>query len=146
MADNELPQGDGAVATSATEKETAATAAVDYSEEATGDVTLPPGWMYRQRRIGKFVIPWYASPKVQLGMVAFVCFMCPGMFNALGGMGGAGKTDQTLADNMVSDAYSPQTSTPHALLTVDCRTLPCTRPSPCLVSSVGQLLTDLGLK
>jgi hypothetical protein len=35
-------------------------------------------------------------------MVAFVCFMCPGMFNALGGLGGGGKTDATLADNMVS--------------------------------------------
>jgi hypothetical protein len=28
--------------------------------------------------------------------------MCPGMFNALGGLGGGGKTDATLADNMVS--------------------------------------------
>lgn len=57
--------------------------------------------MYRERRIGKFAIPWYASPKVQLGMVAFVCFLCPGMFNALGGMGGGGRADPTLGDNMV---------------------------------------------
>lgn len=34
-------------------------------------------------------------------MVAFVCFLCPGMFNALGGLGGGGKSDPTLADNMV---------------------------------------------
>ncbi|KAK9365616.1 hypothetical protein V1509DRAFT_370695 [Lipomyces kononenkoae] len=57
---------------------------------------LPSGWMYRRR--GKF--PWYASPTVQLGLVAFVCFLCPGMFNALSGLGGGGKTDATLADNM----------------------------------------------
>jgi hypothetical protein len=35
-------------------------------------------------------------------MVAFVCFMCPGMFNALSGLGGGGKADPTLADQMVS--------------------------------------------
>lgn len=71
--------------------------------DGTDDVIdLPTGWKYRQRRIFGFTIPWYASPKIQLGMVAFVCFMCPGMFNALGGLGGGGKTDATLADNMVS--------------------------------------------
>ena len=73
-----------------------------HYEEPTGDVALPSGWMYRGRKIGGLSIPWYASPKIQLGMVAFVCFLCPGMFNALSGMGGGGKTDATLADNMVS--------------------------------------------
>jgi hypothetical protein len=58
-----------------------------------------PGWKYR-KWFGKLDI-YYASPKVQLTMVAFVCFLCPGMFNALGGMGGGGKADRTLADNMV---------------------------------------------
>ena len=72
------------------------------SEEPTGDIALPAGWKYRGRRIAGINIPWYASPRIQLGMVAFVCFLCPGMFNALGGMGGGGKTDATLADNMVS--------------------------------------------
>lgn len=58
---------------------------------------LPPGKKYRS-----FAgLPWYASPKTQLVMVSFVCFLCPGMFNALGGMGGGGKADATLADNMV---------------------------------------------
>lgn len=70
--------------------------------EPTGDINIPAGWKYRSRRIFGLNIPWYASPKVQLGMVAFVCFLCPGMFNALGGMGGGGKTTNTTADNMVS--------------------------------------------
>lgn len=74
----------------------------DYVEESTGVVDLPRSWKYRERKIGPLTIPWFASPKIQLGMVAFVCFLCPGMFNALGGMGGGGKTDPTLADNMVS--------------------------------------------
>lgn len=67
--------------------------------DAQTSVDLPRGWKYR--RLG-FINTWYASPRIQLGMVAFVCFLCPGMFNALGGLGGGGKTDATLADNMVS--------------------------------------------
>lgn len=62
----------------------------------------PEGWKYQARNIGPLSIPWFASPKFQLVMVSFVCFLCPGMFNALGGLGGGGKTDATLADNMVS--------------------------------------------
>lgn len=66
--------------------------------DSTSETPRPAGWMYKN--IGK--LGWYASPKVQLGMVAFVCFMCPGMFNALSGLGGGGKADPTLADQMVS--------------------------------------------
>lgn len=70
--------------------------------EPVGTLDLPPGWKYKRIRLFGFTLPWYASPKVQLLMVSFVCFMCPGMFNALGGMGGGGKINPTLADNMVS--------------------------------------------
>lgn len=61
---------------------------------------LPTGRKYKiwNSRYGLY----YASPKIQLVMVAMVCFFCPGMFNALGGMGGGGKQDATLADNMVT--------------------------------------------
>lgn len=64
----------------------------------------PGGWKYKERRIFGLTIPWYASPKAQLLLVSFVCFLCPGMFNALGGLGGGGKQDPTLADNMVRPA------------------------------------------
>lgn len=50
------------------------------------------GWKYKQVKIGPWTLPYYASPQVQLVLVAFVCFMCPGMFNALTGMGGGGMT------------------------------------------------------
>ncbi|KAJ5759332.1 hypothetical protein N7520_006488 [Penicillium odoratum] len=75
---------------------------------ATYSVDEPPrpaGWMYRPLRIGGFTT-WYASPGFQLVMVAFVCFMCPGMFNALGGLGGGGRIDPTLGDNMNTALYS----------------------------------------
>ena len=57
--------------------------------------------MYRERKIGPVVVPWYASPMFQLIMVSFVCFTCPGMFNALTGLGGGGRDDHVLASNMV---------------------------------------------
>jgi MFS family permease len=63
-------------------------------------------WKHRERKIGSFSLGWYASPRIQLVMVSFVCFLCPGMFNALGGLGGGGKTDAKLADNMNVALYS----------------------------------------
>lgn len=74
---------------------------VDYH----GDPPRPSGWMYKSFKVGGLRIPWYASPRIQLGMVAFVCFMCPGMFNALSGLGGGGKADPHLADVMVLVSY-----------------------------------------
>lgn len=70
---------------------------VDYH----GDPPRPSGWMYKSFKVGPWRTPWYASPRVQLGLVAFVCFLCPGMFNALQGLGGAGRESATLADKMV---------------------------------------------
>ena len=78
----------------------------DEEELQPGQFTLPYGRKYKQLRLFGFTLPWYASPKFQLGMVAFVCFMCPGMYNALSGLGGGGKQDATLADNMVSASYT----------------------------------------
>ncbi|KAF5012758.1 hypothetical protein FDECE_1178 [Fusarium decemcellulare] len=73
---------------------------------STGIVEFPHSWKYRQYRILGFTFPWYASPMIQLGMVAFVCFLCPGMFNTLSSMGGGGMDDATLADNMNTALYS----------------------------------------
>lgn len=69
---------------------------------STSTVDMPTGYKHRQYRLFGYNLPWYASPKIQLGIVAFVCFVCPSMFNALTGMGGGGKKDSTLANNVVS--------------------------------------------
>ncbi|KAH6657595.1 major facilitator superfamily domain-containing protein [Truncatella angustata] len=61
--------------------------------------------MYKGFRIGKKEF-WYASPKVQLFMVAMVCFLCPGMYNALGGLGGSGLSDTTAQTNASTALYS----------------------------------------
>jgi hypothetical protein len=47
-------------------------------EGQTGEVEVPKGWKYKQIKIGPITLPWFASPQVQLVMVAFVCFLCPG--------------------------------------------------------------------
>jgi len=57
-------------------------------DDGAEELVLPLGWMYRRFKIGSLELPWYASPPAQLVVVAVVCFMCPGMFNALNGMGG----------------------------------------------------------
>ncbi|CAK7240901.1 MAG: hypothetical protein STHCBS139747_002354 [Sporothrix thermara] len=70
-----------------------------------GAIVRPPGWMYKGFRIfGREL--WYASPEVQLYMVAFVCFLCPGMFNALGGMGAGGQVDAHAQDAASTALYS----------------------------------------
>lgn len=47
-------------------------------------------WMYRSQKLGSIELPWYASPVSQLLLVSFVCFLCPGMFNAINGLGAGG--------------------------------------------------------
>lgn len=69
------------------------------SEHATlAAVQRPTGWMYRSPRIGPIKLPYYASPTAQLLLVSFVCFLCPGMFNALSGIGGGGQIDASTVD------------------------------------------------
>lgn len=69
-------------------------------------VVLPAGWKYRSLKIGSLSMPWYASPASQLIIVSFVCFLCPGMFNALSGIGGGGQVDPRAADNANTALYS----------------------------------------
>ena len=49
-----------------------------HSSDHFTEREAPQGWMYRSRKIGPVTIPHYASPKAQLLLVAFVCFLCPG--------------------------------------------------------------------
>lgn len=62
-------------------------------------IDTPTGWKYKKFKIGKKTV-WYASPSVQLVLVSMVCFLCPGMFNAVSGIGGAGLSNPYVADNV----------------------------------------------
>ncbi|VFR03100.1 unnamed protein product [Cuscuta campestris] len=46
------------------------------------------------------------SPLVQVILIGLVCFCCPGMFNALSGMGGGGQVDPTAANNANTALYT----------------------------------------
>ncbi|EPS71170.1 hypothetical protein M569_03587 [Genlisea aurea] len=48
----------------------------------------------------------YNSPLVQVILIGIVCFCCPGMFNALSGMGGGGQIDPTAANNANTALYT----------------------------------------
>ncbi|KLO11265.1 MFS general substrate transporter [Schizopora paradoxa] len=49
---------------------------------------------------------FYYRPVTQVVMLAFICFMCPGLFNALTGLGGGGQVDETTQANANSALYS----------------------------------------
>lgn len=74
--------------------------------EPTGTLELPNNWRYKRLSFFGIKLPWYASPPVQLLIVALVCFMCPGMFNALNGMGGGGQLDNTANNRANTALYS----------------------------------------
>ncbi|EEA26296.1 hypothetical protein TMatcc_005438 [Talaromyces marneffei ATCC 18224] len=41
----------------------------------------------------------YTNSWFQIILISFICFCCPGMYNALGGLGGSGQVDPTVAAN-----------------------------------------------
>ncbi|KAH7885030.1 major facilitator superfamily domain-containing protein [Phlebopus sp. FC_14] len=48
----------------------------------------------------------YYHPITQVSLLGFVCFMCPGMFNALSGLGGGGQVNTTAQANASSALYA----------------------------------------
>ncbi|KAJ1952599.1 hypothetical protein EC988_003465 [Linderina pennispora] len=52
-----------------------------------------------------FKLPRYNSPMTQVVLVGFVCFLNPGMYNALNGMGGGGQVDHTTGSNANTALY-----------------------------------------
>ncbi|GAA5824238.1 hypothetical protein JCM5353_000361 [Sporobolomyces roseus] len=61
---------------------------------------LPP--IPERKGFAKF----WSSPTVQVAMVSLVCFGCPGMFNALSGVGGGGQVDPEVNNNGNVALYS----------------------------------------
>lgn len=48
----------------------------------------------------------YYNPILQVVMLGFVCFMGPGLFNALNGLGGGGQLDASTSANANSALYA----------------------------------------
>src|SRR5699024_1553462 len=63
-------------------------------------------WMYKPSKIGTWKFTRFASPEVQLVLASFVCFLCPGMFNAVSGLGGGGQGDAKDVSDANTALYS----------------------------------------
>ncbi len=48
----------------------------------------------------------YFKPITQVIILGFVCFMCPGLYNALNGLGGGGRVDTATNDNANATHYA----------------------------------------
>lgn len=57
-------------------------------------------------KIGPVTLPPWRSPIAQVILTGFVCFLCPGMFNALNGIGGGGQLDSTISANANTALYT----------------------------------------
>jgi MFS family permease len=78
----------------------------DHSLTDSTTLQLPNSWKYKRFTVLGFKLPWFASPPVQLVIVSVVCFLCPGMFNALNGMGGGGQIDPAANNKANTALYS----------------------------------------
>ncbi|KAK3072864.1 hypothetical protein LTR53_006050 [Teratosphaeriaceae sp. CCFEE 6253] len=79
---------------------------VEYELQESGHspnyLDRPRGWKYKRF----FGLPYYASPEFQIVLVALVCFLCPGMFNAINGMGAGGQFSTRATDASNSALYA----------------------------------------
>jgi MFS family permease len=75
------------------------------AEETTAQPLGKP-WMYKEFKLGPITIPGYATPPFQLGFVALVCFLCPGMFNAVNGLGAGGGVNPTVINHANTAVYA----------------------------------------
>lgn len=48
----------------------------------------------------------YSHPRTQIALLGFICFMCPGLFNALNGLGAGGQVDSVTSANANSALYA----------------------------------------
>lgn len=78
-----------------------------YDHEAARDKkVVGKPWMYKGLKLGRWQLPYFASPEVQLYLVSFVCFLCPGMYNAVTGLGGGGQVDTKDVSDANTALYS----------------------------------------
>jgi MFS family permease len=80
-------------------------AAVDPEVPQDLTVTGKP-WMYKPIKIGPWTLPYFASPQFQLILVSFVCFLCPGMYNSVSGLGGGGQLNLSDVSKSNTATYS----------------------------------------
>ena len=74
-----------------------------YDSGSGSDIGSPPAEIFERP---KGIKGLYYSSTTQIVMLGFLCFMCPGLFNALNGLGAGGQVDSTNSANSNSALYS----------------------------------------
>ncbi|KAF4623042.1 hypothetical protein D9613_001553 [Agrocybe pediades] len=77
---------------------------VDEKVDAGSDVSSSPQGEVFERPGG--IKGLYSHPATQVTMLGFVCFMCPGLFNALNGLGAGGQVDSETSANSNAALYA----------------------------------------
>jgi hypothetical protein len=67
----------------------------DFGSQLRDIFDRPTGWR-----------KYYYHPLTQVSILGLVCFMCPGMFCALTGLGGGGQVNPTNQANASTSVYS----------------------------------------
>ncbi|KAI9371935.1 major facilitator superfamily domain-containing protein [Aspergillus egyptiacus] len=90
----------------AEDNEKVAPSATADPEAPQDNTVIGKPWMYKPLKIGPLTLPYFASPHMQLILVSFVCFLCPGMYNSVSGLGGAGQLNQSDVSKSNTATYS----------------------------------------
>lgn len=105
--ESELSQSQTPVMDSSAAREKPAPLDMEDPEPGQDHAVVGKPWMYKPLfKIGNWEAPWFASPDMQLYLVSFVCFLCPGMYNAVTGLGGGGQVNPTDVNNANTALYS----------------------------------------
>ncbi|KAL5337789.1 major facilitator superfamily domain-containing protein [Aspergillus crustosus] len=90
----------------ASENEKVAPSSTTDPETTQNQVPVGNQWMYKPVKVGPWTLPYFASPQTQLILVSFVCFLCPGMYNSVSGLGGGGQLDLSAISKSNTATYS----------------------------------------
>ncbi|KAL4784274.1 major facilitator superfamily domain-containing protein [Aspergillus varians] len=90
----------------ASQTEKAAPTSTADPETNQNNPVIGKPWMYKPLKIGPWTLPYFASPQTQLVLVSFVCFLCPGMYNSVSGLGGAGQLNLSDVSKSNTATYS----------------------------------------
>ncbi|EFX02636.1 major facilitator superfamily transporter [Grosmannia clavigera kw1407] len=74
---------------------TVPSASVEAPAASVPAETADESWQPSSSRLMRF----YSHPWTQIGLISFIFFCLPGMYNALGGLGGSGQVDSTVSAN-----------------------------------------------
>ncbi len=73
--------------------------------QATPNV-VPRRWFYQNWKFGPIDLGYYASPRFQLTLVSIICFLLPGAYNAMSGLGAAGQSNTFYFDLSQAGLYA----------------------------------------